>query len=166
MVAKVMFKRDPNGALNWVNTFPNGELRTNAEQTLATEWAQKDPVAAAHWAEGLAKEDQLAAVPGIATLWAGQDWPATRRWISTLRNDVRDEAIALVVSNNPTSRIPPSESLPLAVSIADEERRNDVIGGIIHNWAGMDPAAAEAWIKRSSLPRAQKEELLSSLGQV
>src|SRR5438477_3568996 len=34
LLAEVMFKRDPNGALNWVNTFPNGELKTNAEQTL------------------------------------------------------------------------------------------------------------------------------------
>jgi hypothetical protein len=166
LLAEVVFKRDPNGAPNWVNTFPTGELKTNAEQTLASEWAQKDPVAAAHWAEGLPKEDQLAAVPGIATLWAGQDWPATRHWITTLRTDVRDEAIALVVSNNPMSRIPPTESLPLATSITDEERRNELIGGIIHNWSGTDPAGAEAWIKRSSLPRAQKEELLSSLGTV
>jgi hypothetical protein len=159
-VASAMLDQDPQSATSWLNNIPPGEARMNAERRLAAEWAQKDPLAAAQWAENLSKDESSAAVNTIAGVWTANNWTETRTWLATLSGDFRDAAITGAIGDYQTD-IPPTESLPLALSMIDKEGRIAIVRNIIRQWAGNEPQLAESWIRNSTLSREEKQELLS-----
>ena len=133
----------------------------NAQRNFATVWAEKDPLAAARWAETLDKESQSIAANTIATIWSAQDWPETRKWLGTISGDFRDSAVGGALMSDYENRVPPVESLPLALSMMDKQYRNSVVAHIIRRWAADEPQAAVDWIQNSVLSHEEKQELLS-----
>jgi hypothetical protein len=102
-------------------------------------------------------------VSTIAGNWVETDWPEASRWIATLTGDVRDEALAAAVNREGAARI---DSLSLALSIGKEEIRNNVIEGIIRNWAATDPNAADTWVKAGPLSNEQRDHLRSVISEM
>lgn len=53
-IAQTWATQDPRGAANWVSQFPDGNTKTAAVSIVSGYWQQKDPAAAAAWAQSLA----------------------------------------------------------------------------------------------------------------
>jgi hypothetical protein len=164
VLTEQLLRSDPNRAVAWISTLPHSEAKASAEERLTVVWGSKDPATVAHWIQALPRQDQTSVVPFLASVWAGQDWPATRRWIATLGDDLRDGAVssAIGVSANNVDR---TETLPLATSIRDPAERMSTVERIVLDWAASDNAAAEAWIRRSNLRQTEKQELLTKLSE-
>jgi hypothetical protein len=152
-----VFNRDPITAANWLRQLPNGDALFNAEQRLASAWASKDPAAAAQWVQQLPLDDQTAALLTVARLWAVQDWDGTRTWLNSLSGDARDVAVSGAVTY---TSVPPTETLPIAMSIVNREARIHTVQDIVASWAATDRDAAASWVQGSGLTREEKQELL------
>ena len=133
----------------------------NAERNFAAVWAEKDPLAAAQWAETLEKESQSIVASTIASIWSTRDWSETRKWLGTISGDFRDAAVGGALISDYQGSVPPAESLPLALTMMDKQYRNAVVQHIIQRWATDEPQAAVNWIQNSVLSRDEKQGLLS-----
>jgi hypothetical protein len=162
-VVTAMFDQGVDGATDWMSHMPAGAPRIEAEMTLASLWAAKDPSSAAKWLAILPANEQTNLVSTIASNWVETNWPEASRWIATLTGDNRDEAVAAAVNREGAPRI---DSLSLAMSIGKEEMRNNVIEGIVRSWAATDPNAAETWVNASPLSSQQRGHLSSVISEM
>jgi hypothetical protein len=160
-VAQVMFQKDQEKALTWMDDLPSGDSKSSAESNFAYSWAQKDPVAAADWARTLPEDEQMGVISSVMRTWAGQNWTEARKWINDQNGDLRDYAIVSAL-NSGTDSISTSEGLSLAVSMTNRQMRLDAIQNFIVQWAHSEPQAAAAWVKSSPLSRQDKQQLLSN----
>jgi hypothetical protein len=119
-VVTEMFDQGVDGATEWMSHMPAGAPRIEAEMTLASLWAAKDPSSAAKWLATLPANEQTNLVSTIASNWVETNWPEASRWIATLTGDNRDEALYVAVNRESVSR---GDSLSLALSIGKEEIR-------------------------------------------
>ena len=157
-IAAAMFGNDTEGATTWVNSLPPGDARDNAEQRVASMWAQKDPSSAAHWLSTLPEGEQTNIVGIIANNWVNTNWTDASHWLATLTGDVRDQAVAAAVNRDNST---PVESLSLALWIKSDQMRNEAIESVIRIWAATDAQAAETWVKGSPLASDQQDRLRS-----
>jgi hypothetical protein len=97
-VVNAMFDQDVDGATDWMSQMPAGAPRIEAEMTLASLWAARDPSSAAKWLATLPANEQTNLVSTIAGNWVETNWPEASRWIATLTGDNRDEALAVAVN--------------------------------------------------------------------
>jgi Tfp pilus assembly major pilin PilA len=141
---------------------PAGDPRNEAESTIASLWARKDPAAAANWLAALPANEQPNVVTTIANYWVESNWPEASRWITTLTGEVRDEALAAAVYREGAT---PNDSLSLALSIGNEEMRNNAVENIIRSWAATKPNEAETWVKGSPLSSEQRDYLRSVVSE-
>jgi hypothetical protein len=162
-IVGALFDQGVDRATDWMSRMPTGAPRIEAESTLASSWAAKDPSSAAKWLATLPANEQTDLVSTIARNWVETNWPEASRWIATLTGDNRDEAIAAAVNRVGATRI---ESLSLAQSIGKEEMRNNVIESVIRSWAATDPSAAETWVKASPLSSEQRDQLSSVISEM
>jgi hypothetical protein len=162
-VVNAMFDQGVDGATDWMSHMPAGAPRIEAEMTLASLWAAKDPSSAAKWLATLPASEQTNLVSTIAGNWVKTNWPEASRWIATLTGDNRDEALYVAVNRESVSR---GDSLSLALSIGKEEIRNNAIESVIRRWAATDPNAAETWVKASPLPSEQRDQLRSVISEM
>lgn len=156
-VAEAMFTRDPDQATNWVRGMPTGTPKSEAESTIAQTWIEKDPAAMEKWLATLPESEESSLVDRIMPKWLTDNSTEASRWISTTTGEVHDQAIIAEMAVNQSY----PDSLSLAFSIGDFERRNSVIEDNIRSWADTNPQAAEEWVKGSSLPTDQQQKLLS-----
>jgi hypothetical protein len=160
-VALAMLNEDPNKAARWLRELPSGEVKANAERALASSWAERDPLEAAQWAEGLELEDRVTAAGTIANLWKSRNWEEARAWLGTISGEFRDAAIAGALNFDYQGQISPAEALPLALSMMDRQNRNSVVQNVIQRWGSDQPQAAIDWIQSSPLSKEEKQDLLS-----
>ena len=162
-VVTAMFDQNVDEATDWMRHMPAGDPRNQAESTIVSLWAGKDPSSAAKWVATLPANEQTNVISTIASNWVETNWPEASRWIATLTGDVRDEALAAAVNRDGATRF---DSLSLALSIGKEEMRNNVVENIISNWAATDPNAAETWVKGSPLSSEQRDHLRSVISEI
>jgi hypothetical protein len=162
-VVNAMFDQGVDGATAWMSHVPAGAPRIEAEMTLASLWAAKDPSSAAKWLATLPATEQTNLVSTIAGNWIETNWPEASRWIATLTGDNRDEALYVAVNRESVSR---ADSLSLALSIGKEEIRNNAIESVIRRWATTDPNAAETWVNVSPLSNEQRDQLRSVISEM
>jgi hypothetical protein len=162
-VVAAMFEHSVDEATNWISHLPAGDARNEAEGTIASSWAAKDPSSAAKWLATLGVDEQTNVVRTIASNWVDTDWPAASRWLATLTGDVRDEALAAAAYRE---RVTQADSLSLALSIGKEEMRNNVLESIIRNWAATDPNAASTWVNAGPVSNEQRDHLRSVISEM
>lgn len=158
VVTAMLERNEVDEATGWVGHLPAGDPREQAESTIVSLWAAKNPSSAARWVATLPANEQTGLVRSIANNWVDTNWPDASRWITTLTGDVRDEALAAAVNREGATRV---DSLSLALSIGKEETRNIVVENIIRGWAATDPNAAETWVKGGLLSNEQRDHLRS-----
>ncbi len=162
-VAETMFTRDVDGATGWIRGLPEGSpARNQAEDRIATLWAQKDPSATAHWLATLPEKEQNNLVGTIARTWVDANWSEASRWIETLTGDIRDNALSASLNREGATQV---DSLSLALSIKRDETRRYQTENLIRQWTWNDARAAEAWVKNSSLSGEEQEQLLSVIAE-
>jgi hypothetical protein len=153
-----LLDRNKDEAATWINQLPPGEVRGQAEEALATTWAGIDPAAVAKWSATLPGEEQARLVSTIMDNWRDTNWPEASRWLATLTGDAKDHALNSAVHRDGAT---PTESLPLALSIGDQETRSYALEYIIRSWAAENVDAADAWLKGSPLSDDDRQKLQS-----
>lgn len=128
----------PIGPLEWLESGPEGQERNLAVRLTYAVWGRMDPDAAIRW-----MNEKTAGEPPA---WVRPAWPIYAR--------------LLAVDS-------PAEGLAWAARLDTEKERDVVTLEIAHAWRKKDEAAAEAWLRQSSLPpemiefvRASREPLI------
>jgi len=101
-----------------------------------------------------------AAIDSSISLWAQNDPHAAGQWVGTLSGVARDRA-ASIYSNVVVQRNP-AAAMTWALSIGDNSLRDRSMQQVASLRKERDPAAADAWIKNSSLSEAEKARFLGS----
>ena len=162
-VVTAMFDQNVEETRDWIGHIPAGEPRNQAEMTFASLWAQKDPRSAANWVASLPPSEQTNVIGTIARNWVETNWPEASRWIATLTGDARDRALSVAARRENAA---PGDSLSVALSIGDEQMRNNVIESVIRNWAATDPNAADTWVKAGPFSDEQRGHLGSVISEM
>ena len=162
-VAAALFTRDVNSATSWASRLPLGDARDGAEITIARTWAQQDPAAASRWAATLSQSEQANVVRSIVGNWMNKDWPATSAYLATLTGGPRDQALAVAANRDDAAT---TDSLALAMQINDTELRARAVGELVRSWASNDGAAAETWIRNSSLTSEEQAKFISEITEM
>jgi hypothetical protein len=153
-----MFDQNVEDATRWLAQLPAGDPRERGESRLVSLWASKDPGSAANWVSTLPLTEQSNVAGIIANYWMDTNWPDASRWIATLTGDARDAALAAAVNRDGSTKY---DSLSLALSIQQEQLRNNAVDQLIRSWAATDANAAETWVNGSSLSSEQQDHLRS-----
>ncbi len=140
---------DPVRASGMLGQLPP-ENQTEAASTVAQQWAQTDPAAAARWATALpVGEAQKGASSSVTTTWASFDAPGAAAWVDAQpAGESRDESISALVSNLPM-HLDPAVAVRLARSVQNPDTRSTVLTQMATAWLGQDRPAATAWITQS-----------------
>jgi hypothetical protein len=86
-------------------------------QTIAYQWSQRDPAAAARWVLELESPGRAPATRTVAAMWVLQDAAAARAWVLTLAPGAeRDAALAPIFAGAAASGAPPDRGLAAAFS--------------------------------------------------
>jgi hypothetical protein len=150
-------------ATDWVGKLSAGDPRDQAESKLISLWSAKDPASAAKWVASLPVQEQASLSRTITNYWMESNWQDASRWIATLTGDARDEALVAATNREAATQY---DSLSVALSIGNEQTRNDVIERIIRGWAAADVSAAQAWVSGSPLSTEQRDHLRSVISEV
>jgi len=131
--------------------------------SLAGQWANDNPAAAANWAAGLpsgsSRDDGLKAV---SRAWSQYDAVATAGWLGTLEaGSSRDAAIQPLVSQ--VRNTDPETAFSWAASISDENERFNQLRQTLSSWRGSDIDAARAALDAADLSPKDREKLLKEV---
>jgi len=162
-VVTAMFDQNVEETRDWIGHMPAGSSREEAERTFASLWSEKDPRSAANWVGSLPADEQTNVISTVARNWVDMNWPEASRWIATLTGDGRDKALRVAANRENAT---PGDSLSVALSIGDDQMRNDVIESIIRNWAASDPNAANIWVKAGPFSDEQRDRLHSVISEM
>ena len=167
-------RQDPEGALAWAKSLPEGE-RDDASIKAIAQIASSDPEKAAGLTAGLEGRSLTEARQMIAAEWARIDWDRAENFINILPASQRAEAMgaavgalagddpvlaaskALGIPEGPArngaisavaesmAREQPAEAARWVSANGDEETQRQAVGNIMSNWVNQDPSAAKDW---------------------
>ncbi len=126
-VATRMAKANPDSALNWANTLPEGPNRQSAYSAIAGTWAGKDIEGVAAWLDQLPPSaSRDAAVEGFAVRTAPKDPEGSAIWAATLppgqtRTAVLKRSLGIWQRYNPEAA---AEWLSTTPGLSAEERQS------------------------------------------
>jgi len=152
---------DPGQAASLAVGIAPGELQSEAFRMVATFWVlhYDDGPDAAAWSATLPPgPTRAAAQAAVARDWAIRDPAAVDAWLQSLpADDARAKAAEAYVS---IAGMRPDLAARWVDSIADENKRNDQIETIVHQWSKTSPDAAQVWLQQTTLPDERKAALL------
>ena len=138
----------------------NSSSLSHQAGTIARNWAQHDPNAAAEWAMSLSSEDErVRAYKSLANQWAQYDPAALSQWIDELPSgNPRDQATKSLVRN--VSNVDPASAIEWAETIDDGRLRFESIRNTISQWKNSDPEMAREAAQAANITDDQRAQLL------
>jgi hypothetical protein len=137
IIARVWARSDGPAALAWLSTAPEGYESDLAVRYTFADWGRRDPEAAMAW---------------MAARTTGEPDPRLRPifpvYARLLLQDSR-----------------PLEAIEWAQRIEDEKDREDLLVRLLREWRGADAAAAEAWLRQSSLSEEKRQKARIPMGR-
>jgi hypothetical protein len=140
LAANTFAANDPQAAIAYIQTLPEGTAKQFAQTMAAAKWAYLDPAAAAAWVSSLPAEEQGAAAVSVVAMWATQDPQAAVTWLNTLQGDARDSALSAYSAN--LAPRDPGTALGWAQSIVNPEIRTAHVDELVRQWLDRDPTRA------------------------
>jgi hypothetical protein len=139
---------DSAAALDFLKDAEPAELAADLSRRLVRRWAESSPREVAAWINGLPDGDQrLAAVDGLAIVWANSQMADAIGWGQSLGNEgERNRALTDVA--NEAVRADPMTALQLAVDLPADVQRDDLIRRAAMEWASGDATNAVAWAEQ------------------
>lgn len=148
--ADQMAQTDPKGTANWLLANP-GEAQKDRLDNVVGTWAATDQKAAVAFFSALPKgESRNNAFRGIISAVASKDPTAAASMIDRYSGDVNDGAIRSFVWHSFGSE--PSLAVDYIGRIADAGERENAYRRTLDFWMDRDPANAQAWMQRNTLP--------------
>ena len=174
--------KGPDAARAWISTLTDASLRTNATMATAEKFAQTDPRATADWllsnpgeatsrsfdnvlgtwalmdtAAALAYYEALPpgearsnALRGIVGAVATLDPDAAANMMSAHPGDILDNTLQGFVKHSLDSA--PALAIDYIAQISNPNEREQLYRKTLDSWLGSDPAAAQAWMQKNTLP--------------
>lgn len=143
---------DPALAVAKAAELPPGKARDEAMAKVAAAAAlSTSPREALDWIAALPNEaDQLAALPAMAKVWAGDDPPAVSEWLALQeRGPLRDAAVAAFAEN--VWEVEPEAAVLWAASMEDGAQRSATLEKILPGVLGRDSELAQAILQKATL---------------
>ncbi len=174
-VVAVWAGADLKGALAWIQSLPEGAIKSQALaevsyrwtetapqaaaayaarekdpaliKLVAAKWAETDPQSAAVWAARLpAGEGQDAATISAVVIWAQKDAAAAAAYAASLpKEKAQGPAVLAVVSAWSTTA--PAQAAAWVEQFPENPVRGQAMGQLMSTWAGNDATAANEWLK-------------------
>lgn len=156
---------EPEKAVNFLQTQPEGTERNRALQVSIGKWAAKAPSEAAEWVNTLSEgqEKELAA-RNLANTWARFDVEGAHAWVEDLPPSTsRDRAAEQVIDAAWLHH--PEHALSLAQSMTDQDLRERFVMQTITNLARRNPDLATEHAENASLPAGLRAQALHAIEQ-
>jgi hypothetical protein len=164
VVAQQLAASDPASAARLLGSVRNrGLMGFGPEMTIAGQWSQRDPVAAANWALDLPPQPRNVVLSIATSAWAQRDPAAVERWALALpRGDQRDAALTAAVRARGAAALDPA----LLDAFSDERARDSAVMTTIMMTAGADPAAARSLVDRYIADPRRREQAQQTIDSV
>ena len=153
---------EPATALAEWQALPDGAAKTAALTPIAEAWSATDPGAALQWlAEQEKARQSYTSHENLIYIWAQKDPLAALRWAEEKnQGDMRANYLR-AIAGNWQQKANRAATADLYSKIKDQTLRADTLTAHISEWHSKDPAAARAWLEKSSaLTPAQAAALL------
>ncbi len=168
-------KQDPEGALAWAKSLDGrdssdaiskalsqiatsdplkasqltagleGQALSEANSSIAREWAGKDWAATETWINGLPQDQQGDAMGSAIRALASEDFQlAGAKALQMAEGDARNEAVESVAEA--MGRENPEAAISWVMKNGTEEAQRESMRDVMGNWASKEPAAARAWV--------------------
>ncbi len=160
-VVQTWAAREPHAAAAWAAALSDERLRAQVAGSVVLAWSSVDPAAATQWAANLPGERAAPALQRGITQWTGGDPDVAGRWVAALPpGATRDRAAAahveVLLIENPRAAAVWIDSLPAV------EQPLPLIETVARAWLAINPAAARAWLERTSLPPDRRQRLIAA----
>jgi len=159
-------RRYPEAALAWAQQQPNNQERDEALTEACFQIAQTDPKRAVLLAEHF-NLSQDGVLENLAQQWAAKNLSTASSWITTQPADGRRDALATGVAFIWSQTQPAGAAEFVMEQIRPGLAQNGAILMVLHQWAMLDPNAADAWAQQfpESPLRDQALHELSGIAQ-
>ncbi|MFT4550087.1 MAG: hypothetical protein ACI9MB_004062 [Verrucomicrobiales bacterium] len=143
-VSKEWAKNDPDAALAWAKSLPEGK-RAGAYNGVLGSLASDDPQRASAMALDLEEgKDRTNLIGNIAESWGKKEPAAALEWVQGLEEGgERDQAMSKTLGG--WAQAEPAKAAEYLDQMADEEKAAHV-GAVAGPWARQDPSAAATWL--------------------
>lgn len=149
-------RRDPVAVSKFITEMPP-ETHDELFWRLSNSWVSKDPNEAVSWAnqlpEGRMKES---AVQQLAGQWGKYEFEESSRWIRTL-SDGATRAAAVKGFAMQSFDNDPDAVLSLIRSVADENRRAEILKATWDRWSYKNHDTAQKWLKDTQLSDMERK---------
>jgi len=161
--ASALVPFDVAAAQRFCDAHCEGPDGSNLRNTIANRWARDDAAAALEWlATAPNGQETGLAVRTAYAVWGNKDREAAVRWMKAKIAGGEPEAwlrSTFAIHARLLGKDSPAEGLAFAAGLEDEKEREWVSGDIAREWRQKDEAAAEAWLRESSLSEETLERV-------
>jgi hypothetical protein len=158
---------DHEAGLRWCEAHCDGRYGNNLRNILAMRWVESDGAAALAWLSGAPEgyETNLAVRAAFAR-WGQIDRQAALDWMAAQTTGEPDPWLRPIfpVYARLLAKDSPADAIEWAERIERDEEREIVLIAVARAWRQIDEAAAEAWLKQSSLSEEALEEVRAPKG--
>ena len=151
---------NPQLAAQQLSKISDPEARGDAIRSVAENWAQTDPAAAAEWLVSQEGDELGRSMREVVSAWTNKDSVAALEFVNAQpEGELRDAAVATYVYSNREGDI--ADSLTLAESIGDDDSRARAVGMTAMRWMRDDKEGALDYLKTTdSISDEAKERII------
>jgi hypothetical protein len=163
-VADKLAQTDPKGTADWLLANPGEASKSRLDDVLGT-WAASNEKAAVAYFQALPKGDaRSSALRGVVSAIATQNAPAAADMIDRYAGDVTDGTIQSFVWHSFGSD--PSLALNYIGRLSNPGEQEHMYSRTLESWLNRDPAAAQAWMQKNTLPDGVQRQLQGKAADV
>jgi hypothetical protein len=133
---------DPDAAIVWITSMPDGPARVKAEVQGAYSWTEIDPAAAAAYS---AQRDNPKLREVIAAKWSESDPAGALGWLAALPPE-KAGTTAMARAAAVWAQVDPASAATFAGALEDPAAREAVSAAVVSGWAMTDTAAVGKWL--------------------
>jgi len=163
LAKEVMETAGFEGGIEWAESLQEGALQAAALRSVANEYANNDPQAAAQWAEQFVDKEQNSRLFGeIVREWGNQE--AASAWVDSLEpgQGQRDALSAVYGHRGATS---PEKALKEIQAMPQSSDKDFALNGFISGLAHQDGEAAVAWAAEIAMPGMREAAMVRAAKQ-
>ena len=163
LAKEVMETAGFEGGIEWAESLQEGALQAAALRSVANEYANNDPQAAAQWAEQFVDKEQNSRLFGeIVREWRNQE--AASAWVESLEpGQGQRDALSAVYGHRGATR--PEEALKEIQAMPQSSDKDFALNGFISGLAYQDGEAAVAWASEITMPGMREAAMVRAAKQ-
>ena len=163
LAREVMETAGFEGGVEWAESLQEGALQAAALRSVANEYANNDPQAAAQWAEQFVDKEQNSRLFGeIVREWGNQE--AASAWVESLDpGQGQRDALSAVYGHRGATR--PEEALKEIQAMPQSSDKDFALNGFISGLAHQDGEAAVAWAAEITMPGMREAAMVRAAKQ-